>query len=180
MLISAIAALTYNTATGRNTGIILMPSVNRVEQALSALHCKSIIRFLDDSAHTASQAAQALGCDVAQIVKSLVFKTADSEQAILALVSGDKRLDINKLARVLDQPLKKADAEYVKSVTGFSIGGVAPVGSLTPLPVYMDVNLLAQASVWAAAGHPKAIFEIDPNLLLKITGARALDLACCV
>ena len=153
-----------------------MSSISRVQQALQTHHSECEIKQLDDSAHTAQQAAIALGCDVAQIVKSLVFKTSHTEQAILALISGDKRLDINKLAEVLDQPLDKADAEYVKSVTGFSIGGVAPVGSLNPLPVYMDKTLLKHNRVWAAGGHPKAIFEINPNILLKITGAKALDL----
>lgn len=153
-----------------------MSSINRVEQALRAHDQEYQIKQLDESAHTASQAAFALGCDVAQIVKSLVFKTCDSEQAVLALISGDKRLDINKLAAVLNQRLDKANAEYVKSVTGFSIGGVAPVGSISPLPVYMDKTLLKHDRVWAAAGHPKAIFEINPQHLLTITAATALDL----
>lgn len=153
-----------------------MSSINRVQQALETHQCKSEIKNLDDSAHTAQQAAMALGCDVGQIVKSLVFRTSHTEQAILALISGDKRLDIDKLAGILKQPLDKADAQYVKSVTGFSIGGVAPVGSLNPLPVYMDKTLLKHSKVWAAGGHPKTVFAINPNILLKITGAQALDL----
>ena len=153
-----------------------MSSINRVQQALQAHNCDSQIKQLDDSAHTAQQAATALGCDVAQIVKSLVFKTRHNEQAVLALISGSKQLNIDKLAAVIDQPLDKASAQFVKTTTGFSIGGVAPLGCINLIPVYMDETLLNHAEVWAAGGHPKAIFAINPAQLLTITAAQVLDL----
>ena len=153
-----------------------MSSIQRVQQALRAHHCSSEIKQLDDSAHTAQQAATALGCDVAQIVKSLVFKTKNTDQAVLALISGEWQLNMDSLAAVVGQPIVKADAQFVKSQTGFSIGGVAPLGSINRLPVYMDESLLRHNEVWAAGGHPKAIFSINPEQLLAISGAQALDL----
>ena len=153
-----------------------MSSINRVQHVLQTHQVQSEIINLDDNAHTAQQAANALGCEVAQIVKSLIFKTGHSEQAVLALISGDKRLNPEKLEAVIGQSLEKADAGFVKAVTGFSIGGVAPVGSLSQLPTYMDQDLLKHNTVWAAAGHPKSVFEINPDLLQKITGAQALGL----
>lgn len=155
----------------------LMSSVNRVRHALESQLAECLIKQLDVSAHTAQQAATALGCDVGQIVKSLVFKTSLDNQAVLALVGGDKRLDLEKLSAAVRQPLNKADAAFVKSETGFSIGGVAPVGSTRPLPVYMDQTLFRHSKVWAAAGHPKTVFQIAPELLKDISGATTLDLS---
>ncbi len=153
-----------------------MKPVDRVKDALTRQGENIEILILEQSTHTAQQAADALQCHVAQIVKSLIFKTSKSEKPVLALVSGDKRLDSKKLARLIGEKLGKADADFVKQKTGFSIGGVAPIGSLEALPVYMDQSLLTHQYVWAAAGHPKSIFKIDPKRLAEITSAMVSDL----
>ncbi len=153
-----------------------MKAVERVKQVLTQ-HGEDIeVLMLEQSTHTAQQAADALKCDVAQIVKSLIFKTAKSNKPVLALISGDKRLDNKKLANLIGEKLGKADADFVKQTTGFTIGGVAPLGSLESLPVYMDETLLTHEKVWAAAGHPKSIFNIDPKRLAEITTATVTDL----
>ncbi len=153
-----------------------MKSIDRVKQTLTQKGVHTEIIILEQSTHTAEQAADALKCDVAQIVKSLIFKTSISGQPVLALISGDKRLDSAKLANLIGEKLDKADADFVKQKTGFSIGGVAPIGSLNKLPVYMDSSLLAHENVWAAAGHPKSIFQIDPHSLAQVADATIADL----
>lgn len=147
------------------------PAVDRVKQSLLNHGVNSEIIFLEQSAHTAEQAAQALNCDVAQIVKSLIFKTSQTKQPVLALISGDKRLDSKKLALLIKEKLEKADADFVKQKTGFSIGGVAPIGAVEHFPVYMDRTLLEHEDVWAAAGHPKTVFKIKPGKLAEIANA---------
>jgi len=151
-------------------------SVDRVKQVLANNNIDAEIVFLEQSAHTAEQAAQALQCDVAQIVKSLIFKTYQTQKPLLALISGDKRLDSQKLALLINEKLDKADADFVKQTTGFTIGGVAPIGSLNKLPVYMDKTLLEHREVFAAAGHPKSIFRINPDRLAEVSMAQMADL----
>ena len=153
-----------------------MKSVERVKQVLTQNGESIEVMMLEQSTHTAQQAADALKCDVAQIVKSLIFKTSKSGKPVLALISGDKRLDNKKLAHLIGEKLGKADADFVKEMTGFTIGGVAPIGSLKSLPVFMDETLLAHEIVWAAAGHPRSIFKIDPGRLAEITAATVTDL----
>jgi prolyl-tRNA editing enzyme YbaK/EbsC (Cys-tRNA(Pro) deacylase) len=123
---------------------------------------------------TAVDAARAVGCDVGQIVKSLVFLAAG--RPVVALVSGANRLDEGRLAAVAGGPVAKADATTARGATGYSIGGVPPFGHATELPVYMDRDLLGHSVVWAAAGQPDSVFEISPERLRELSHAEVADL----
>lgn len=116
---------------------------------------------LPDSTRTAAEAAAALGCSQAQIVKSLVFRNTDTDAPVIVLASGTQRVDENRLSQHVDAPVGRADADFVKRTTGFSIGGVAPIGHTQTFPVWVDRTLLAFDEVWAAAGTPHAVFRID-------------------
>ncbi len=123
---------------------------------------------------TASDAARAIGCEVGQIVKSLVFVAAG--KPVVALVSGANRLDETRLAAVAGGPVAKADAETARGATGYAIGGVPPFGHATAVPVFMDRDLLAHGVVWAAAGRPDSVFEISPDRLRELSQAELADL----
>jgi len=133
------------------------------------------IRRFPEGTRTAEDAARAIGCEVGQIVKSLVF-TAGGEP-VIALVSGANRLDTSKLEAVAGRPVAKADAETARRATGYSIGGVPPFGHATVLPVFMDRDLERYEVVWAAAGRPDAVFPITPARLVELSAARVEDLA---
>jgi prolyl-tRNA editing enzyme YbaK/EbsC (Cys-tRNA(Pro) deacylase) len=109
---------------------------------------------------------------VAQIVKSLIFEKAESGAPVLILVSGKNRVDEKAMKATIGEALKRIDADRVRALTGFAIGGVAPLGSLTPLDTFMDADLMAFATVWAAAGAPHAVFEVEPQALAAATGAK--------
>ncbi len=123
---------------------------------------------------TAGDAARAVGCDVGQIVKSLVFVAGGNP--VIALVSGANRLDETRLGAAAGKPVTKADAEMARTATGYSIGGVPPFGHATELPVFMDRDLLAHPVVWAAAGRPDSVFEIEPERLRDLSKATVVDL----
>ncbi len=131
-----------------------------------------IIRH-DAEARTAEQAAALIGCDLAQIAKSLVFSAGDG--LVMTLVSGANRVDTAKLAALLDQPISMANAEAVKAATGYAIGGVAPVGHPSPLPIYMDEDLLRYETIYPAAGTPNTAFAIGSRDLQRISGAIIAD-----
>jgi len=130
---------------------------------------------LDEGTRTAEDAARACGCDLDQIVKSIVFREAGSDRHLLLLTAGGNRVDAAKAAAVAGAPLAKADAASVRAVTGFAIGGVAPVGHLTPIETWLDPRLLDFPTVWAAAGTPRHVFAVAPDALLAATGARVAD-----
>ncbi len=123
---------------------------------------------------TAVDAARAVGCDVGQIVKSLVFLAAG--RPVVALVSGANRLDESRLGAVAGEPVTKADAEVARVATGYAIGGVPPFGHAGDVPVFMDRDLLGHKVVWAAAGRPDSVFEIDPERLRELSEATVADL----
>jgi prolyl-tRNA editing enzyme YbaK/EbsC (Cys-tRNA(Pro) deacylase) len=133
-----------------------------------------------DGTRTAEDAARAIGCDVAQIVKSLVFDLVhgDEVRPVMALVSGANRLDEAKLVAVAEADgTRRADADRVRAVTGFPIGGVAPFGHPAPVRTFVDRDLLAHDEVWAAGGTPQVVFGLAPNALVEATGAVVADLA---
>ncbi|HEY1421436.1 MAG TPA: YbaK/EbsC family protein [Candidatus Dormibacteraeota bacterium] len=132
------------------------------------------VQRFPEGTRTAVDAARAVGCDVAQIVKSLVFVAAG--RPVVALVSGANRLDEKRLAQVAGNPVTKADAGTARSATGFAIGGVPPFGHATDLPVFMDRDLLGHGVVWAAAGRPDTVFEINPERLRELSNATVSDL----
>jgi len=136
------------------------------------------VRQFPEGTRTAADAARAVGCDVAQIVKSLVFVAAG--RPVIALVSGANRLDEKRLGAAAGEPVTKADAETARAATGYAIGGVPPFGHATEVPVFMDRDLLGHAMVWAAAGRPDSVFEISPERLHELSRATVLDLKAAV
>lgn len=131
---------------------------------------------LPGSTRTALEAAQVVGCQVGQIVKSLIFKSKRSLQPVLVLASGANRVDERKVEALIGEPLGKADADFVRQQTGFVIGGVPPVGHLQQLQSFIDRDLLDHAELWAAAGTPHAVFQLRPQDLVSITGGQVADI----
>ena len=127
---------------------------------------------MGESTRTAEDAAKACGCEVARIVKSLIFAGERSGDLILLLVSGANQVDLTKAAEAVGEPLTRADANDVRARTGFAIGGVSPIGHLTAPKIWIDETLLGFETVWAAAGAPDAVFEVTPKALIDATGAQ--------
>ena len=149
--------------------------VKRAEKAIKAFDSKLEIICLEQTARTAQDAATALGCNVGAIVKSLLFKTG--ETFCLCLVSGDKRCSLNKLKKKLsEKDVSMAKPEDVKLITGYTIGGVSPIGHLNKIKLYIDKNLERFSKVFAAAGHPNAVFGISYSVLKRLTNAETDDL----
>lgn len=148
--------------------------MGRFESWLAGSEVAIEVRQFPQGTRTAVEAAQAVGCDVAQIVKSLVFVAAG--QPVVALVSGANRLDEKRLGAVAGEPVAKADAETARGATGYSIGGVPPFGHATQVHVFMDRDLMRHSVVWAAAGRPDSVFEIEPERLRELSGATVADL----
>jgi prolyl-tRNA editing enzyme YbaK/EbsC (Cys-tRNA(Pro) deacylase) len=148
--------------------------MSRFEEWLAGSGLGVAVKQFPQGTRTATDAAQAVGCEIGQIVKSLVFLAAG--RPVVALVSGANRLDETRLAAVAGEPVAKADAETARAATGYAIGGVPPFGHATEVPVYMDRDLLAHPVVWAAAGRPDSVFEIAPDRLRELSHAVVLDL----
>lgn len=149
-------------------------SLARVIQALRAAGDTAEPLEMPQETRTAQQAAEAAGCALDQIVKSILFQ-GDSGQLYLFLTAGGNQVDAARAGALAGETLGRADGQTVRSVTGFAIGGVAPIGHLTPLPVWMDPCLTQFAQVWAAAGTPRHIFAIAPGRLAQISGAVVAD-----
>jgi len=150
----------------------------RVKAALTAAGVDARIQEFPSSTRTAQEAAASVGTRVAQIVKSLVFLAGDAP--VMALVSGVNRLDTQRLAALSGAPIGKADADAVRQATGYSIGGVPPIGFPAPIPTYIDRDLLRYDVVWAAAGTPRHVFPIAPDELVRITGGHVAHLRLAV
>lgn len=152
----------------------LSPTAQRVQDLLSALGFNIRVIEFTESTRTSQEAADRAGCALGQITKSLVFKGKTSHKPILVLTSGANRVDEARLAQYAGEPIARADADFVRSVTGFAIGGVPPVGHAQKIETYMDEDLLQYETIWAAAGTPNAIFELTPGDLQKMTDAPAV------
>ncbi|KRW95078.1 YbaK/EbsC family protein [Paracoccus sp. MKU1] len=150
-------------------------SLRRVQSALEAAGLAVEIRETDDSARTAEGAAAAVGCAVDQIAKSIIFRGEETGHVVLFLTAGGNRVDPAKATTVAGQSLGKADADLIRTETGFAIGGVAPVGHLRQVEAWLDPRLLDFDTVWAAAGTPRHVFAIAPEELIRITGAKQAD-----
>jgi prolyl-tRNA editing enzyme YbaK/EbsC (Cys-tRNA(Pro) deacylase) len=148
--------------------------MSRFETWLSDSGVGITVKQFPAGTRTAVDAANAIGCEVGQIVKSLVFVAAG--RPVVALVSGANRLDERRLAAVAGAPVAKADAVMARDATGYSIGGVPPFGYATDIPVFMDRDLLGHGVVWAAAGRPDSVFEISPQQLVELSHAELADL----
>ena len=152
----------------------LRPSACKVQEALRILGVTCEVREMDKTTRSAQDAARAVGCEVGQIAKSLVFKGATTRQAVLVITSGSNRVDEKKLSERIGEPVLKADADFVRQQTGFAIGGVPPVGHAQPIAVFIDEDLLTYSEIWAAAGTPQAVFRLTPQELQKITSGRVI------
>ena len=149
--------------------------VKRAEKAIQAFDSKLKIICLEQTARTAQDAATALGCNVGAIVKSLLFRTGDN--FVLCLVSGDKRCSLNKLKKIIDEKdVSMAHPDDVKKITGYTIGGVSPVGHLNKVKIYIDNNLERFTNIFAAAGHPNCVFKIDFKQLTILTNGEKKDI----
>lgn len=147
------------------------PSALRVQAALGAGF--RVLEF-PASTRTAAEAAEAIGCTVAQIAKSILFR-AESGRPVLVVACGTNRVDEKKVAALLGEKIGRADAEFVREATGYAIGGVPPVAHATPPAVMLDQDLEQFAEIWAAAGTPNAVFRLTPSDLARLTGARFAD-----
>lgn len=152
----------------------LSPSAGKVQDILKSLGLSSQVTEMSATTRSAEDAARAVGCEVGQIAKSLVFKGASSYRAVLVVTSGANRVNESALAELVAEPILKADAEFVRQTTGFAIGGVPPVGHLHPLMVLIDEDLFRYTDIWAAAGTPRAVFKLTPQELQVITGGRVV------
>ncbi len=151
-------------------------NVERVTRAAAERGLAIEVRRHAVGTRTAEDAARAVGCEVGQIVKSLVFVADD--QVVIALVSGADRVDTERLAAVLDaSTVRRASADEAREATGFAIGGIPPIGHRQPVPVVIDEHLLEHATVWAAAGLPDAVFAVAPRALAAAAGARVASVA---
>ncbi len=154
----------------------LSPSAQKVQDTLRTLGFSNRVRELPQTTRTSAEAAQAIGCTVAQIAKSVIFKAKNSGKPVLVIASGTNRVNEKKLATYLSEPVEKPDAEFVRQRTGFVIGGVAPVGHTENLDIFIDEDLLQYERIWAAAGTPNAVFELTPADLVKMTGGKTVGI----
>ena len=149
-------------------------SVARVREVLARHGLAAEIREFDASTRTSADAAAAIGCAVAQIAKSVIFRAKGGNQPVLVIASGVNRIDEKKLEAALGDKIGRADAEFVRSATGFAIGGVAPVGHTGPIRIFIDADLNQYDEIWAAAGSPNSVFRLTPTDLRRITGGQVL------
>ncbi len=149
--------------------------VRRVFNIIKNFNSTLNVQVLDTSARTAKDAASSLNTEVGSIVKSLLLRTKNS--FLLCLVAGDKRCSLNKIKKILNQKdVSMANADQVKEITGFTIGGVSPVGHLKPIKIFIDISLSRFGNIFAAAGHPNCIFKINFEDLKKITNGEVMDI----
>jgi prolyl-tRNA editing enzyme YbaK/EbsC (Cys-tRNA(Pro) deacylase) len=153
----------------------LSPSAQKVQDVLAARGLALTVVELPQSTRTAAEAAQAVGCEVGQIVKSIIFRAAETDRPVLVVTSGANRVSEKAIVAWLGERLAKADAEFVRLRTGFVIGGVPPVGHTEPPVTFIDEDLLAYSEIWAAAGTPNAVFRLTPQDLQALTGGRVVN-----
>lgn len=149
----------------------------RFKEGIKAHGLDITVELMSGSTRTAEEAANACGCAVGQIVKSLIFQGAETSAPYLLLVSGANRVNEKNVASSIGEKLKRPDADYVREVTGYAIGGIPPLAHKTPLKTYFDKDLLAFETVWAAAGTPSSIFQITPADLCKAADAKVIDVS---
>jgi prolyl-tRNA editing enzyme YbaK/EbsC (Cys-tRNA(Pro) deacylase) len=153
----------------------LSPSPKKVQDILKAFGFPNQVVELQTTTRTSADAAQAVGCQVEQIAKSIVFRGKQTDKPILVIASGPNRVNEKKIEGFISEPLGKADADYVRKHTGFVIGGVPPIGHLETPEIFVDEDLLRYEEIWAAAGSPNAIFKLTPSELIKMTGGRVIS-----
>jgi prolyl-tRNA editing enzyme YbaK/EbsC (Cys-tRNA(Pro) deacylase) len=154
----------------------LSPSAQKIQDLLNSLGFKYTVVEHAESTRTAQEAADRAGCELGQIVKSLIFKGKDSNKPILILSSGPNRVNEKRIAEYAGEAIVKPDADFVRTVTGFVIGGVPPIGHAQKMETYLDEDFLQYATIWAAAGTPNAIFELNTEDLQKMTGGKTISI----
>jgi prolyl-tRNA editing enzyme YbaK/EbsC (Cys-tRNA(Pro) deacylase) len=150
----------------------LSPSSQKVQDILRELGYPFTVLESETHTRTAQEAADLVGCELGQIVKSLIFRGAQSGKPILVLTSGTNRVDESRISQYAAESIARADPEFVRMVTGFAIGGVPPVGHNQPMETYLDEDLLQHQSIWAAGGTPNSLFELTPAALQEMTGGK--------
>lgn len=149
-------------------------STQQVQNKLLELGYANEVVTLTDNARTAQEAADALGCEVAQIAKSIIFRLKSTNEPLLVVASGVNRINEKLIAQQLEDRLGKADADFVRESTGFVIGGVPPLGHKNPVRTLIDEDLFQYDTIWAAAGHPKAVFQLTPDELENLTKGQVM------
>jgi prolyl-tRNA editing enzyme YbaK/EbsC (Cys-tRNA(Pro) deacylase) len=152
----------------------LSHSALRVQQALQELGLSLVVLELPASTRSSQEAAQAIGCKVGQIAKSIIFRGALTDQPVLVIASGPNRIDESILSSMLAESISKADADFVRQRTGFAIGGVPPLGHTEKLEIFIDQDLLQYPEIWAAAGTPHAVFRLTPQELVSMTSGKII------
>jgi prolyl-tRNA editing enzyme YbaK/EbsC (Cys-tRNA(Pro) deacylase) len=150
----------------------LSPTAQKIQDLLTALGFVYAVVEYAESTRTAQEAAARARCELGQIVKSLIFRGRVSGKPILVLTSGANRVDERRIAEYAGEPIERADADFVRKVTGFAIGGVPPIGHIQSIETYLDQDFQGYATIWAAAGTPKAIFELKTADLERMTGGK--------
>lgn len=153
----------------------LKPSAQRVQDILTERGFANQIVELAESTRTSAEAAAAVGCEIAQIAKSLIFRGATTGKAILIIASGSNRVNEKAMAELVGEKLQRADADFVREQTGFVIGGVPPLGHVQMVETFIDADLWQYANIWAAAGHPNAVFPLTPDELAAMTGGKVVE-----
>lgn len=151
-------------------------SVQKVQDVLRSLGFSGEVVVFSDSTRTAAEAAQAVGCQVGQIVKSLVFKGKHTHRPVLVEASGVNRVNERRVSEVIGEPIEKADADFVRQHTGFAVGGVPPIGHAEHIETFIDEDLLQYEEIWAAAGNPHAVFRLTPGELQEMTGGKVIGI----
>jgi prolyl-tRNA editing enzyme YbaK/EbsC (Cys-tRNA(Pro) deacylase) len=152
----------------------LSPSAQKVQDALRALGSSCEVRESAQATRTAAEAARAVGCDVGQIAKSLVFKTGKTGRAVLVITSGANQVNEWRVGMLLKEALEKAPPAFVREHAGYAVGGIPPVGHAKPMETFIDEDLLRHETIWAAAGTPNALFQLRPADLVTMTGGRVV------
>ena len=150
-------------------------SVGRVRQVLEASGLPLQVRNMEETTRTAAEAAAAIGCEVGQIAKSIVFQGKKSGMPFLVIASGANRINERKVAKYFGEALRKPDADYVLEHTGCAIGGIPPVGHIEEIPCLLDEDLFQYAELWAAAGSPFAVFRVTSQQLQELTGGQVVE-----
>jgi Cys-tRNA(Pro) deacylase len=153
----------------------LSASAQKVQDVLISLGFANQVVEMPDTTRTAAEAAQAVGCRIEQIAKSLVFRGKQSHNPILVIASGSNRVNEKKIAEFAAEAIERPDAEFVRQTTGFVIGGVPPLGHTQHLETFIDEDLLQYGEIWAAAGNPNAVFKLTPTDLVQMTGGRVVN-----
>jgi len=152
------------------------PTALRIQRLLAEGEVNADVVEFEQPTRTSAEAAAAIGCAVAEIAKSVVFRTKTTGQAVVVVASGDNRVSEKKVAKLVGEELGRADADFVRESTGFVIGGVPPLGHANPVRMFLDADLQRFERVWAAAGTPFAVFPLTPAELARLTGATWSDI----